>query len=288
MSAVSPNGAPVSGQPGVVAPRAASGTPAVLSLTGAELRRGERVLWSGLDLELRRGEFVAVLGPNGSGKTSLLHAIVGRLPLSAGTLLIDGRPPRRGSDLIGYIPQQRAVAPHTPLRARDLVRLGVDGHRWGLPLGGRRLRRRVDELLTEVGALAYADMPLGLLSGGEQQRVRIAQALVTDPAILLCDEPLLSLDPHHQNAIVELLDRRRRAHGTAVLFVTHELNPVLPLADRVLYLAGGRFRVGAPDEVMTSSVLSELYGGQVEVIRSHGRYLVAGAPVTYAAGGARS
>src|SRR5690242_14182093 len=138
-------------QLGTIAPQAvpAGGTPVVLSLTDAELRRGERVLWSGLDLELRRGEFIAVLGPNGSGKTSLLHAILGQLPLSAGALLIDGRPPRRGSDLIGYIPQQRAVAPHTPLRARDLVRLGVDGHRWGLPLGGRGLRRRIDDLLTE-------------------------------------------------------------------------------------------------------------------------------------------
>ncbi|MBE3013994.1 metal ABC transporter ATP-binding protein [Microbispora sp. NEAU-D428] len=271
-------------QSGTIAPQAApaGGTPVVLSLTDAELRRGERVLWSGLDLELRRGEFIAVLGPNGSGKTSLLRAILGQLPLSAGTLLIDGRPPRRGGDLIGYIPQQRAVAPHTPLRARDLVRLGVDGHRWGLPLvGSRGLRRRIDALLTEVGAHAYADVPLGLLSGGEQQRVRIAQALATDPALLLCDEPLLSLDPHHQHAIVDLLDRRRRAHGTAVLFVTHELNPVLPLVDRVLYLAGGRFRVGTPDEVMTSSVLSDLYGGPVEVIRAHGRYLIAGAPIPH-------
>ncbi|MFF4122415.1 metal ABC transporter ATP-binding protein [Microbispora rosea] len=270
-------------QLGTIAPQAvpAGGTPVVLSLTHAELRRGERVLWSGLDLELRRGEFVAVLGPNGSGKTSLLHAILGRLPLSAGALLIDGRPPRRGSDLIGYIPQQRAVAPHTPLRARDLVRLGVDGHRWGLPLGSRGLRRRIDDLLTEVGAHEYADIPLGLLSGGEQQRVRIAQALATDPTLLLCDEPLLALDPHHQYAIVDLLDRRRRAHGTAVLFVTHELNPVLPLVDRVLYLAGGRFRVGTPDEVMKSSVLSDLYGGSVEVVRAHGRYLIAGAPTPH-------
>ncbi|MEU8176473.1 ATP-binding cassette domain-containing protein [Microbispora hainanensis] len=273
----------MSEQSATIAPQAApaGGPPVVLSLTGAELRRGERVLWSGLDLELRGGEFIAVLGPNGAGKTSLLHAVLGQVPLSAGTLLIGGRPPRRGGDLIGYIPQQRAVAPHTPLRARDLVRLGLDGHRWGLPLGGRGLRRRIDELLTEVGAHAYADMPLGLLSGGEQQRVRIAQALATDPALLLCDEPLLSLDPHHQHAIVDLLDRRRRARGTAVLFVTHELNPVLPLVDRVLYLAGGRFRVGTPDEVMTSSVLSDLYGGRVEVVRARGRYLIAGASVPH-------
>lgn len=263
----------------------------MIRLQDATLAYGDRTVWRGLDLHVAEGEFLVVLGPNGSGKSSLLKVLLGLRRLTSGTVTVNGRPPRRGSDLIGYVPQHTGVVPRTPLRARDLVRLGVDGHRWGPPLGGRGPRRRIDELLTEVGAHAYADVPLGLLSGGEQQRVRIAQALVTDPAILLCDEPLLSLDPHHQNAIVDLLDRRRRAHGTAVLFVTHELNPVLPLADRVLYLAGGRFRVGTPDEVMTSAVLSELYGGRVEVIRADGRYLVAGAPVPYhpdPAGGVRS
>jgi zinc/manganese transport system ATP-binding protein len=250
----------------------------VLSLRGAELAYGRRVLWQGLDLDVRGGEFIAVLGPNGSGKTSLLRVLLGHQPLSAGALLIDGRPPRRGSDLIGYIPQQRSVAAHTPLRARDLVRLGIDGHRWGLPFGGGRLRRRVDDLLTAVGASSYADQPLGLLSGGEQQRVRVAQALATDPILLLCDEPLLSLDLNHQQAVTALVDRRRREHGTAVVFVTHEINPILRYVDRVLYLAGGRFRIGPPEQVMTSQVLSELYGSPVEVLRVRGRYVVVGAP----------
>lgn len=128
-------------------------------------------------------------------------------------------------------PRTRHCAPAISYGSASTATAGVCPRRPGL-------RRRIDELLTEVGAQTYADMPLGLLSGGEQQRVRIAQALATDPALLLCDEPLLSLDPHHQHAIVDLLDRRRRARGTAVLFVTHELNPVLPLVDRVLYLAG--------------------------------------------------
>ncbi|MBB5781590.1 metal ABC transporter ATP-binding protein [Nonomuraea jabiensis] len=250
----------------------------VLSLQGAMLAYGQRVLWQDLDLDVRPGEFIAVLGPNGSGKTSFLRALLGQQTLSAGKLLIDGRPPRRGSNLVGYIPQHRAVAAHTPLRARDLVRLGIDGHRWGLPLGGGRLRRRVEELLTAVGAAPYADLPLGLLSGGEQQRVRIAQALATDPILLLCDEPLLSLDLNHQQAVAALVDQRRREHGTAVLFVTHEINPILGYVDRVLYLAGGRFRIGPPAEVMTSAVLSELYGSPVEVIRARDRFVVVGAP----------
>jgi zinc/manganese transport system ATP-binding protein len=256
-----------------------------IRISGGALSYGDRVLWSGLDLDLRRGEFVAVLGPNGSGKTSLLRALLGIQPLSAGTLLVGGRPPRRGSELIGYIPQHRNIAPNTPLRGRDLVRLGIDGHRWGLPLGGRRTRRRVDEVLEAVGATAYADVPLGLLSGGEQQRLRVAQALATDPEILLCDEPLLSLDLNHQRAVAALVDGRRHSHDTAVMFVTHEINPILHLVDRVLYLAGGRFRIGPPDEVMTSAVLSELYGSPIEVIRTHGRFVVVGDPGAHRHGG---
>ncbi|WP_326639991.1 metal ABC transporter ATP-binding protein [Streptosporangium sp. NBC_01755] len=257
----------------------------MLSLVGAELAYGDRVLWQGLDLDLRRGEFVAVLGPNGSGKTSFLRVLLGQQSLSAGTLLVGGRPARRGSDLIGYIPQQRAVAAQTPLRGRDLVRLGVDGHRWGFSVGGRRSRRRVEELLEAVGATAFADIPLSVLSGGEQQRLRVAQALATDPAILLCDEPLLSLDLHHQQVVADLVNARRRSCATSVVFVTHEINPVLEMVDRVLYLAGGRFLIGTPEEVMTSQTLSDLYESPVEVLQVRGRFVVVGAPGSHDHGG---
>ncbi|MFF3316393.1 metal ABC transporter ATP-binding protein [Streptomyces sp. NPDC003035] len=253
------------------------GSPAVC-LRGAELSHGDRLLWRDLDLDVRPGEFLAVLGPNGSGKTSLLRVLLGRQPLTSGSVSVLGRPPYRAGGLIGYIPQQKALPPHTLLRARDLVRLGLEGHRWGLPLAGRAARRRVDELLDSVGALAYADVPVGRLSGGEQQRVRIAQALATDPRILLCDEPLLSLDLQHQRTVTDLVERRCRAADTAVVFVTHEINPVLGPADRVLYLAGGGFRIGPPEEVMTSAVLSRLYGTQVDVVRVRGRIVVVGAP----------
>lgn len=260
-------------------PTRASGPGAVISLRGAALSYGERVVWQGLDLEVRPGEFLAVLGPNGSGKTSFVRALLGRQSLSAGTLTVLGRPPRDAGRHLGYVPQQAELSAQAMLRARDLVRFGIDGHRFGPRLRSRRdIRRRVDEILASVGASAYADVPLGLLSGGERQRVRIGQALATDPRILLCDEPLLSLDLHHQRAVTELVDARRRSDGTAVVFVTHEINPVLGLVDRVLYLAPGGHRVGTPEEVLTSESLSRLYGTQVDVVRVRGRVVVVGAP----------
>ncbi|PPH79617.1 metal ABC transporter ATP-binding protein [Rathayibacter sp. AY1D9] len=250
----------------------------VLRLRGAGLRFGDRELWSGVDLDVRAGEFVAVLGANGSGKTSLLRAVLGQQQLSAGELHVLGEPVHRGNRRIGYIPQQRLADEGTPLRARDLLGLGIDGHRFGLPLPSRSRRAAVDALLEAVGATAFADAPIGSLSGGEQQRVRVGQALAGDPALLLCDEPLIALDLAHQRAVSELIDRHRRERNLGVLFVTHDVNPVLGMVDRVLYLAGGRFRIGTPDEVLRSEVLSELYDAPVDVIRARGRVIVVGAP----------
>ncbi|MDN5915869.1 MAG: metal ABC transporter ATP-binding protein [Pseudonocardia sp.] len=252
--------------------------PAALSLRGAGLAFGPRTLWSGLDLDVAPGEFVAVLGPNGSGKTTLIRVLLGLLALSEGAVRVAGHTPRRGSPEIGYVPQQRPLDPDLPLRGRDLVGLGLDGHRFGIGLRGRAdRRRRVCAALEAVDGTHYADAPVGRLSGGEQQRLRVAQALVGDPAVLLCDEPLLSLDLSHQRTVTRLIDERRRTTGTAVLFVTHEINPVLPLVDRVLYLVDGRFRIGPTEEVMTSEVLSELYRTDVDVLRVRDRLVVVGA-----------
>lgn len=259
-------------------PRQRDGARPALALRRAAFSFGERALWSGLDLEVGRGEFIAVLGPNGSGKTTLVRVLLGLLPLSAGEVRIAGRPPRRGSPSIGYVPQQKALDPDLPLRGRDLVGLGLDGHRLGLGLRGRHRRQdRVNAALAAVDGTAYADAPVGRLSGGEQQRLRVAQALVGDPDVLLCDEPLLSLDLAHQRTVTRLIDERRRAAGTAVVFVTHEINPVLPLVDRILYLVDGRFRIGPTEEVMTSEVLSELYRTEVDVLRVRDRLVVVGA-----------
>ncbi|MEU3625256.1 ABC transporter ATP-binding protein [Amycolatopsis coloradensis] len=245
---------------------------------GASLAFGTRTLWSGLDLDVEPGEFLAILGPNGSGKSSLLKVLLGQQGLPEGTVEIAGRRPGGQNRRIGYIPQQRALDEGLTMRGVDLVGLGLDGHRWGTGLFGISKRRQlVSRAIESVGAQAYAKQPVGRLSGGEQQRLRVAQSLVGDPEVLLCDEPLLSLDLAHQRAVSELIDERRRSADTAVLFVTHEINPILSSVDRVLYLVNGQFRVGKPDEVMNSETLSELYGTRIEVLKVGGQIHVAGA-----------
>jgi zinc/manganese transport system ATP-binding protein len=255
----------------------------VLSLRSATLSFGQRQLWNNLNLEVKPGEFLAVLGPNGTGKTSLLKTILGQQKLSSGSIEFLGNPVTVGSKKIGYIPQQKMLEAGTPLRARDLVEFGLNGDRWGLPISSRATKRRVDAILESVGATDFGNVPVSTLSGGEQQRIRVGQSIAGSPRLLLCDEPLLSLDLHHQRQVSELIDAQRKALNTAVVFVTHDVNPILGMVDRVLYLAGGRFRVGTPDEVLRSEVLSYMYDTPVEVIRSRGRIVVLGAPEGYGA-----
>jgi len=191
---------------------------------------------------------------------------------------IEGRPRGERFEVVVDVPQQRGFDRDAPLRGCDLVRLGLDGHRWGLGLTSKASNERVRRALQAVGADGYGELPVGRLSGGEQQRLRIAQALVSDPALLLADEPLLSLDLSSQRTVVDLLDRRRRESGTPVVFVTHDVNPILRVADTVLYLAPGRWAIGPPAEVLTTETLSRLYDTPVDVLRVRGRVVVVGTP----------
>ena len=252
--------------------------PTVLALKGASLAFGDRTLWSDLDLEVHAGEFVAILGPNGAGKTSLLRAVLGTQPLTSGSIEILGHPVRRGHRLIGYVPQQHLADRGTPLRARDFVGLGLNGHRFGIPLPSRARRRAVDAMLDTVNATQLANMRIGDLSGGEQQRLRIGQALIGDSRLLLCDEPLTSLDLYQQRAVSALIDQSRRDGDRAVMMITHDVNPVLDMVDTVVYVAAGQVRTGPVDEVLTSEVLSDLYQTRVDVIRARGRIVVVGLP----------
>jgi zinc/manganese transport system ATP-binding protein len=264
---------------GAPVPAVTAGEPAVTA-SDLAISYGARTIWSGATFSIPAGAFAVVLGPNGAGKSTLVKLLLGLLAPSAGRLEVLGQRPRRGSSTIGYVPQGVTFDPDFSIRGVDFVELGLDGHRWGLPLlSWRRPERRIAiaAAIEAVGATGYAERPMGRLSGGEQQRLLLAQALVGRPRVLLLDEPLSNLDVRNQGVIVGLIGEVARAGGLTVVMVAHDVNPLLPLVDLVIYLAAGRAAVGAPQEIITSESLSRIYGASIEVVRDRrGRVFVVG------------
>ncbi|MEY2524170.1 MAG: zinc/manganese transport system ATP-binding protein [Ilumatobacteraceae bacterium] len=264
----------------------------VVALTDAAVAVGGRTIWSDVNLRIAAGEFVAVLGPNGVGKSTLLKAILGLTPVSAGSIRVLGVAPGRNNSRIGYLPQRRAFDPGTRIRGVDVVRLGWDGDRWGIPLPfiGRANKReaaaRVRDVIALVGAQDYADRPIGQCSGGEQQRLLIAQALVRRPDLLVLDEPLDSLDVTNQASVSALIADVCRTLDVAVILVAHDVNPILPYVDQVVYLAHGGAVMGTPATVINADTLTMLYGTPIDVLRDRtGRLVVVGQPDVHAAHG---
>jgi zinc/manganese transport system ATP-binding protein len=239
------------------------------------VRLGGREVLRDVSLAIGPGQFTGLIGPNGAGKTTLLRVILGLQPITRGSVLLGAL--ARGSG-IGYVPQKLAIEPDMPLRVKDVVSLGIDGHKLGIRLPSRARRELVGDMLTAVGAQRYAGARVGELSGGEQQRVMIAHALISRPRLLLLDEPLANLDISSEQGIVSVLARLARAEGIAVLLSAHDMNPLMPVMDRIIYVAGGRAAMGGTDEVVQPEVLTRLYGQHVDVIRVHGRILVVAAP----------
>jgi zinc/manganese transport system ATP-binding protein len=250
-------------------------TTPLLTLDGTGVRLGGRQVLSDVSFSVGRGEFTGIIGPNGAGKTTLLRVILGLLQPSGGRVLLDGEPlHRKNKSAVGYVPQKLVIDPDMPLRARDVVSLGLDGHKLGFGFPTRKRRELVCAALSDVGALGYADARVGELSGGEQQRVLIAHALVSRPKLLLLDEPLANLDLRSEQEIVTVLGKLAREHEIAVLLSAHDMNPLLGVMDRIVYVANGHAAAGPADEVVTSAGLTELYGHHVDVVRVHGRVLV--------------
>ncbi len=241
---------------------------------------GGNVVWSEASFEIESGSFVALLGPNGAGKSTLVRMLLGLLPAAAGKLEILGARPRRGNPSIGYLPQGAHLDAELSLRGRDYVGLGLDGHRWGIPMpgpGARAAARAVDAAVSAVNAQAYADRQIGRLSGGEHQRLHLAQALVGDPKVLLLDEPLSNLDVRNQAAMTSLVADVARARGLTVLLIAHDVNPLIPYIDQVMFVAGGKVTIGRPNEVIKSEALSTIFDAPIEVLRdSRGRVFVVG------------
>ena len=238
----------------------------LLSLDNISVRLGGRQILDDVSLTIRPGEFTGLIGPNGAGKTTLLRVILGLQQTTSGTRTLNAD--------VGYVPQKLLIEPDMPLRVRDVVALGIDGHKFGFSFPSKDRRRQVDEMLDAVGARGYANARVGELSGGEQQRVMIAHALISRPQLLLLDEPLANLDISSAQGIVQLLAGLSRDENIAILLSAHDMNPLLPVMDRIVYVAGGRVAAGTPDEVVQSDVLGTLYGHHVDVIRLHGRVLV--------------
>ena len=271
--------------PHTAAEVSSQGPEPLISLRDAAVRVGGRELWSGVDLCVHAGEFVAVLGPNGAGKSTLVKVILGLHPTTAGAVRVLATAPGRANQRIGYLPQRRTFDASLRIRGVDVVRLGWDGDRWGIPLPrwlstrGRAADARVAEVIELVGARGYAHRPIGELSGGEQQRLLIAQALVRRPDLLLLDEPLDSLDLPNQAAVAALVSRICRRERVGVVMVAHDVNPILSYLDQVLYLARGGAVSGRPDEVVTTDTLTKLYSTRIEVLRTgDDRLVVVGQP----------
>jgi zinc/manganese transport system ATP-binding protein len=247
-------------------------TKEALSVDNVTVRLGGRTVLDDVSFKIKAGEFTGLIGANGAGKTTLFRVILGLQPLASGAARVgDGR--GSGRDL-GYVPQKFLLDPDMPLRGRDLIALGLDGQRLGVPLPSRARRARVQEMIDAVDAGSFADGRVGRLSGGEQQRILIAHALISRPQLLLLDEPLANLDLRSAQEAVALLSRIATEQHIAVLISAHEMNPLLPVMERLVYLAAGRAASGTTEAVIRSDVLSELYGHHVDVLRVHGRVLV--------------
>jgi zinc/manganese transport system ATP-binding protein len=251
---------------------------AAVVLQNAAVALGGRTIWEHANFSIAQGALVGLIGPNGTGKTTLLRVLLGQVKPSAGVVHVLGGAPRRGNAAIGYVPQRRTLEADLALRGSDLVLLGLVGNRWGFGPASAEDRRKVAEALAAVGADVFADQPVGVLSGGEQQRLLIAQALLTDPKLLLLDEPLASLDLRSQHEIVHLVDDLRRDRNITVLFVAHDLNPLLEVLDSLIYILDGQPIEGPLDEVVRSDLLSKLYATTVCVhVTADGHRFVVGA-----------
>jgi zinc/manganese transport system ATP-binding protein len=246
----------------------------VIELDHTSIAIGGRDVLIDTSFAIQQGEFIGLLGPNGAGKTTLMRAILGLLPPRAGSLRVFGRPPRRGDPQIGYLPQVRTVLPDLQVSGFDFIASSVHGERWGLPSLTAADRQAIETTLAAVGATDLARRSLSDMSGGERQRLLLAQALLGDPKLLLLDEPLISLDYRYQEAVIDLVRRFARERNITVLFSAHELNQLIGALDRVLYLGNGRAALGTVDEVATAPVLSQLYGTEIEVVKANGHIFV--------------
>lgn len=249
----------------------------IIFLSEVFLKFGQREILSSVNATISAGEFVGIFGPNGSGKTTLVRALLGLLPVAAGRMTLFGKPVKKGSRRVGYMPQTTITGDTATLSVRAMIMAVQSGERWGMPWNSAAARQEVDEVLELVDLAHLAEAPFYRLSGGEKQRVQLAQALLGKPKLLFLDEPLANLDPHHQHQLVNIINNVKKIIGATILFIAHDINPLLHVMDRVWYLAGGKAALGTLEEVLSNNVLSHLYHADMQVIRAEGRIFIVNA-----------
>lgn len=247
-----------------------------ISVNDVHASRGGKPVLEHLSFTVKPGEFLGIIGPNGAGKTTLFGVILGLIEPQAGTVRITTEDGRSASpSVVGYVPQSRPIDPETPIQVWDFVSLALP-HKYR-PWLTRSDKARVKEALELTQAAHLARQSIGRLSGGEKQRVFLAQALVREPKILLLDEPTSNLDPGAQEQMAAVVNEVCRRKGVSVLFISHDVNLIAQYADRILYLTRGHYAIGTVDEVIRSDVLSQLYGTPVHVSRAGSKLIVASA-----------
>ena len=248
-----------------------------VELRDGAVTRGATLIWRDATIDVATGSVSAILGPNGAGKSTLLYTLLGLVSLSEGSLHVLGRAPRRGDARVGYMPQTRREGDQH-LSARDYVGLGFDGTHFGWRRTSKSAKEKaVRDALLVTGANAFASQPLRTLSGGQRQRVALAHAMVFRPDLLLLDEPLAALDIGAQAEIVDLINLIRHDTGATIIVVAHDLNPLAPIVDHVVWIARHQVRSGPIDDVVNEAVLSDLYGHPIEIIVTpRGRRVIVG------------
>lgn len=257
---------------------------ASLRFQSATLGYGKRPVLRDLDLEVRPGEIVAIVGPNGVGKSTMIRAASGVIPVEAGQLFVDDHDLSRRSASerarwIAVAPQAVQLPP--AFTALEVVLMGRTPYLSWLGQESASDRAIAHMAMQRTQVLDLSDRLVGELSGGEQQRIMVARALAQSAPILLLDEPTAHLDLRHQDVVLKLVRSLADEAGLTVLAALHDLNLVARFADRVALLSNGRLeRVGTPEDILTPSILTPVYGIGIQVVA----HPVDGRPLVLAGG----
>ncbi len=229
------------------------------------LTLGQRVILENVDLLVERGDFVGLIGPNGAGKTVLLKLIMGMIEPTSGSVLLLGKDPVISRSQVGYVPQFASFDRNFPITALEVVLMGLLGTRgaWARPSRADKDRGRL--MLEQVSLSYVAHRQIGLLSGGELQRVLIARALANDPALVILDEPTASLDARVGSDLYELL--AKLAEQKTILMVSHDIGVISSYVKTIACL--NRTLHSHPHSEITGDMISKAYGCPVELI-AHG------------------